>query len=55
LTISPKPFLSNVLTSLPSAEIRDIVDTTLFEGKTDAAYLLKALLGGINRSIDKQG
>ncbi|GAA5850569.1 hypothetical protein JCM8547_001916 [Rhodosporidiobolus lusitaniae] len=35
--------------------IRDMVDTTLFEGSTDAGYLLKALLGGINRSIDKQG
>ncbi|GAA6006952.1 hypothetical protein JCM10207_009150 [Rhodosporidiobolus poonsookiae] len=35
--------------------IRDMVDTTLFEGAIDAQYLLKALLGGINRSIDKQG
>ncbi|GAA5840165.1 hypothetical protein JCM9279_002298 [Rhodotorula babjevae] len=34
--------------------IRDMVDTTLFEGTCDANYLLKALLGGINRSIDKQ-
>ncbi|GAA5931867.1 hypothetical protein JCM3775_000064 [Rhodotorula graminis] len=34
--------------------IRDMVDTTLFEGACDADYLLKALLGGINRSIDKR-
>ncbi|TNY22142.1 hypothetical protein DMC30DRAFT_434142, partial [Rhodotorula diobovata] len=34
--------------------IRDMVDTTLFDGSCDANYLLKALLGGINRSIDKQ-
>ncbi|GAA6038199.1 hypothetical protein JCM8097_005790 [Rhodosporidiobolus ruineniae] len=34
--------------------IRDMVDTTLFQGQNDAGYLLKALLGGINRSIDKQ-
>ncbi|KAL7343238.1 hypothetical protein BJY59DRAFT_687549 [Rhodotorula toruloides] len=35
--------------------IRDMVDTTLFEGSCSAEYLLKALLGGINRSIDRQG
>lgn len=35
--------------------IRDMVDTTLFEGSCDGEYLLKALLGGINRSIDRQG
>ncbi|BGP40234.1 hypothetical protein JCM10449v2_004192 [Rhodotorula kratochvilovae] len=34
--------------------IRDMVDTTLFEGSCDSNYLLKALLGGINRSIDRQ-
>ncbi|GAA5886094.1 hypothetical protein JCM6882_004262 [Rhodosporidiobolus microsporus] len=34
-------------------KIRDMVDTTLYSGKTDADYLLKALLGGINRSIDR--
>ncbi|GAA5897147.1 hypothetical protein JCM8208_003741 [Rhodotorula glutinis] len=34
--------------------IRDMVDTTLFDGTCDAQYLLKALLSGINRSIDKQ-
>uniref|UniRef100_A0A0K3CMC9 FGENESH: predicted gene_12.149 protein n=1 Tax=Rhodotorula toruloides TaxID=5286 RepID=A0A0K3CMC9_RHOTO len=35
--------------------IRDMVDTTLFEGSCSAEYFLKALLGGINRSIDRQG
>ncbi|GAA5983565.1 hypothetical protein JCM11641_007285 [Rhodosporidiobolus odoratus] len=34
--------------------IRDMVDTTLYEGSLNADYLLKACLGGINRSIDKQ-
>ncbi|GAA5819945.1 hypothetical protein JCM11251_005421 [Rhodosporidiobolus azoricus] len=34
-------------------QIRDMVDTTLFSGATNADYLLKALLGGINRSIDR--
>ncbi|BGP16424.1 hypothetical protein JCM10213_004020 [Rhodosporidiobolus nylandii] len=35
-------------------KIRDIVDTTLFEGQLTPEYLLKSLLGGINRSIDRQ-
>ncbi|SCZ88761.1 BZ3500_MvSof-1268-A1-R1_Chr2-1g04620 [Microbotryum saponariae] len=37
--------------------IRDIVDTTLFDvqgGQLNVEYLMKALLGGMNRSIDNQ-
>jgi len=41
LLLPPPPFIS-AHTSGPS------------QGSCDANYLLKALLGGINRSIDKQ-
>ncbi|SCV71858.1 BQ2448_4552 [Microbotryum intermedium] len=37
--------------------IRDIVDTTLFDvqgGQLNVEYLMKALLGGMNRSVDNQ-
>ena len=40
---------------LPARSIRDLVDTTLFDPKTqrlNSDYLLKALLGGMNRTID---
>lgn len=29
-----------------------MVDTTLYEGRIDADFILKALLGAINRRID---
>lgn len=32
--------------------VRDMVDTTLYEGRIDADFILKALLGAINRRID---
>lgn len=37
--------------------IRDCVDTTLFDvqhGVLDERYILKALLGGVNKQLDKQ-
>ncbi|KAG2115496.1 hypothetical protein DEU56DRAFT_761685 [Suillus clintonianus] len=36
-------------------KIRDIVDTTPYMGEVNAEMLIKVLLGGINRRVDKQG
>jgi hypothetical protein len=36
-------------------KIRDIVDTTPYNGALDGRSLLKILLGGINRRVDAQG
>jgi hypothetical protein len=35
--------------------IRDIVDTTRYDGQLSPERLIKALLGGINRRVDKKG
>lgn len=35
--------------------IRDIVDTTPYTGQLSAELIIKILLGGINRRVDKRG
>jgi len=35
--------------------IRDMVDTTPWQGRLNSDFLLKALLGGLNRKIDRSG